>query len=287
MPILSVNGASLEYTDHGAGEPLVLVHGSASDHRTWHNQLGEFAKRYRTIAYSRRYHWPNQAIPEGVDYAMAEHVDDLEQLLHSLRAAPAHLVGHSYGGFIALLLAMRAPQLVRTLILAEAPAITLFVSDPPRPAELARLLVTRPRTAFAIIRFGAKGVGPAAEALKRNDRKEALRLIGTATLGPRAFRNLPEARLEQARANLIKAELLGSGFPPVAADRVRALRTPTLLVDGAESPSLFHHVTDRLEELLPDAARIEIAGASHIMHEDNAAAYNASVLTFLGAHRPA
>ncbi len=287
MPTLTLSGASLEYSDRGAGEPLVLVHGSASDYRTWQNQQGEFATRYRTIAYSRRYHWPNQAIPEGVDYAMAEHVDDLEQLLRSLDAAPAHLAGHSYGGFIALLLAMRAPQLVRTLILAEPPAITLFVSDPPRPAELIRLLATRPRTAAAIVRFGAKGVDPAAAALKRNDMQEALRLIGTATLGAAAFRRLGPARLEQARANLIKAELLGSGFPPIDVDRVREVRTPTLLIEGEESPSLFHRVTDRLEELLPEAARTEIARASHIMHEDNAAAYNASVVSFVAAHQAA
>ncbi|NIT60692.1 MAG: alpha/beta fold hydrolase, partial [Aliifodinibius sp.] len=73
----------------------------------------------------------------------------------------AHLVGHSYGAFLSLLLAMRQPDYVRTLVLAEPPAITLFVSNNPKPLEILKLLVSRPRTAAAIIKFGAKGVTPA------------------------------------------------------------------------------------------------------------------------------
>jgi hypothetical protein len=55
-------------------------------------------KGYRTIVYSRRFHWPNEAIREGTDYSMTEHVDDLRALLRSLDAAPAHLVGHCQAG---------------------------------------------------------------------------------------------------------------------------------------------------------------------------------------------
>jgi len=40
--------------ERGTGEPVVFVHGSASDYRTWHSQLDELGQRYRTIAYSRR-----------------------------------------------------------------------------------------------------------------------------------------------------------------------------------------------------------------------------------------
>jgi hypothetical protein len=55
-----------------------------------------------------------------------------------------------YPAVPSLLLAMREPRLVRTLVLEEPPAITLFVSSTPKPWELLRLLVSRPRTAAAI-----------------------------------------------------------------------------------------------------------------------------------------
>lgn len=284
---VEVNGVSLEYVERGRGEPVVFVHGSASDLRTWQTQQEEFGSHFRAIAYSRRYHWPNQAIAEGADYSMAEHVDDLEALLRALRGAPAHLVGHSYGAFVCLLVAMRAPQLVRALVLAEPPVITLFVSNKPKPSEIMKLALTRPRTAMEIVKFGLKGLVPATAAVQRGDTEEAMRLFGLATLGRPAYLRLSEARRAQVRANLIKAEFLGSGFAPLKAEQVRGIRIPVLLVTGQSSPRLLHRLVDRLGELLPNAERISIDGASHIMHEDNTAAYNAAVLSFLAGHRKA
>jgi len=284
MAKVDINGARLEVIDQGAGDPVVFVHGSASDYRTWQAQLDEFRSQYRAVAYSRRYHWPNDRIPDGADYSMNEHVGDLQALLRSLDGGPVHLVGHSYGAFVALLLAIREPRRVRTLVLAEPPVITLFVSNTPKPGEILRLLFSRPRAAAAILRFGSRGIGPATAAARRGDMDAAMRIFGTAVLGPGFYRGLSNARREQVEANSIEAELLGSGFAPLREDDVRRLAVPTLLVSGQHSPGLFHRLLDRLEELLPHTERVEIRGASHIMHEDNAAAYNGAVHRFLAAH---
>lgn len=285
MTGLDINGTTFEYVERGIGEPVVFVHGSAGDYRTWHSQLDDFATRYRTIAYSRRYHWPNQRIPEGVDYSMKEHVEDLRVLLCSLNAAPVHLVGHSYGAFVGLLLAIGEPSLVHTLVLAEPPVITLFVSNTPRPSEILRLLLGRPRTAVSIMKFGVKGMGPARKAARGDDMGTAMDVFGHAVLGSEYYRRLSESRLDQVHANSIKAELLGSGLASLDEQDLRRIRTPTLLVSGQHSPSLFDRLIDRLEELLPRTERIEIPGTSHIMHEDNPPAYNAAILSFLAAHQ--
>jgi pimeloyl-ACP methyl ester carboxylesterase len=104
---VNINGTLLEYVEYGQREPLVLIHGSASEYATWHNQQEEFARHYRVITYSRRYHGPNGRITEDADYSMLEHVDDLQELIQELGAVPAHLVGHSYGAFLCLLLAIK------------------------------------------------------------------------------------------------------------------------------------------------------------------------------------
>lgn len=277
MTTANINGASFAYAEHGKGEPLVLVHGSASDYRTWQLQQEAFGKCFRTIVYSRRYHWPNKGISEDADYSMLEQVNDLHTLLLSRHDAPVHLVGHSYGALLCLLLAIRAPNIVRSLVLEEPPVIPLFVSDPPTPLEIFKLLLSRPRTAAAIIKFGATGIVPATKAAKQGDMEAAMRIFGMAVLGREYYRRLTEARLEQVRANSIKAEFLGSGFAPLDAEQVRRVRIPTLLITGQRSPSLFHRLTDRLAELLPHAERTDIQGASHIVHEDNASAYNQAV----------
>ena len=59
MAVVDVNGARLEYTDAGRGEPLIFVHGSLEDLRIWRRQVELFSAHYRVIAYSRRYHHPN------------------------------------------------------------------------------------------------------------------------------------------------------------------------------------------------------------------------------------
>lgn len=68
---------------------------------------------------------------------------------------------------------------------------------------------------------------------------------------------------------------------------MRSVKVPALLVPGERSPALFHPPTDRLAELLPHAERIEVLGASHLMHEENASAYNAAVQPLLARHRRA
>ena len=84
-----------------------------------------------------------------------------------------------------------------------------------------------------------------------------MRHFGTAVLGRGVYCRLDAARLEQTRANLIKAELLGSGFAPLNADQVRNVETPTLLVTGQRSPGVFHRLTDRLPSgLMPLEHRI-------------------------------
>lgn len=283
MNTIQLDAVRLACAVHGDGAPVILVHGSNSDCRTWGPVVEPLAQRFRVICYSRRYHWPNEPIAEGVDYAMDQHVTDLEAVIDALDASPAHLVGHSYGAFVCLLLAMRSPRRVRSLVLAEPPAITLFTSSTPTPAEMLKLFLTRPRTAFAIAKLGAFGIAPAVAALKRGDPEAAMQKFGPAVLGRKAFARLSAERIEQARVNTIAAELLGTTFAALDDDRLRALDTPTLLLSGEDSPPLFDCLIDRLVQLLPDTQRAHIAGASHIVHEDNPAAWLAAVLPFLAS----
>jgi pimeloyl-ACP methyl ester carboxylesterase len=281
MDTLKINGTSLAYRECGEGEPVVLVHGSGSDLRTWQEQQDELAENYRVISYSRRYHWPNQKIPEDADYTMAQHLADLRTMIQTTSAAPAHLVGHSYGAFLCLLLAIESPDLVRTMVLGEPPSYTLYVSSTPRLPEILSLLVRKPRTALAIMNFGTKGMAPARELAKRGDAIGAMRLFGKTILGPQFFSQLSKERLEQVDANATRAEFLGSGFPPLQTARVRELQIPALLITGKHSHPLFHRLADGLEELLPRVERIEFENASHIMHEDQPVRFNRAVQSFL------
>ena len=260
MRTVDVDGTALAYREQGEGRPVVFVHGSSSDVRTWEQQLSPIGGSYRAIAYSRRYARPNEDIDPDTDDEMLPHVDDLVGVLRLLGAAPAHLVGHSWGGFICLLAAIRHPQLVRSLVLGEPPVLTLFTSVPPRPTELLRLLVRRPRTAVAIIGFGVKTHLPAQKAFRRGDDEAGMLKMATGILGRDTYERLPEERKQQARENLntLRAQVLGAGFPPLSQEDVRRVRAPTLLMTGERSPAYALRLTDRLQQLLPNAERVQM-----------------------------
>ena len=280
---VTVNGVTLAYREQGVGEPVVFVHG-ASDLRIWEYQEAALGLAFRSIAYSRRYARPNADIEPGIDDQMLPHVEDLAALLNALNAAPAHLVGHSWGGFVALLTAIRHPNLLRSLVLVEPPVLPLFVSTPPKPTEMLQLLVRRPALAASIIKFGITAIAPAQQAYRRGDDEAGMRAFAAGVLGRDAFANLPPARRQQLRDNarVIRAQLLGAGFPPLADDEVRNVALPVMLVVGANSPPLFHQLSRRLLELLPRSELVTIPDASHVVQEDNPAAFNAALLAFLG-----
>lgn len=292
LATIHINGAQLACVDRGNGEPVVFIHGTSQDVRTWRAQIDPFARAYRVIAYSRRYARPNEDIPPGHDDPMPPHVADLVTLLRTLDAAPAHLVGNSWGGFIALLVAIQEPALVRTLTLCEPPVIPLFVSNEPRPAEILRLLARSPTDAFRIVRFGLGVVEPAKKAHLAGDPERANRIFGTAILGKKHFAALPPERRQMLDENQAAeaAQLLGAGFPPLRAEDVRHVRAPVLLVNGDSSGPLFRRtIPATLHRLLQNSRRAVIANASHMMHEDNPAAFNDALLRFLrtdaGGHR--
>ena len=120
---IEVNQTTLHYFECGKGEPLIFVHGSLGDLHTFQPQVQAFATSFRVIAYSRRFSPPN-APPRETDLnPMSNHVADLRALITQLRVTPAHLVGSSYGAYIALALAVEHPELVRSLVLGEPPVL--------------------------------------------------------------------------------------------------------------------------------------------------------------------
>ena len=88
LPTVLVDGAALAYREQGDGEPVVLVHGSASDLRTWEQQVPAISESHRVIAYSRRYARPNKDIRPGLDDQMTPHVDDWSRSCERSTALP-------------------------------------------------------------------------------------------------------------------------------------------------------------------------------------------------------
>ena len=119
MQPLSVAGYEMAYLEVGRGRPLVCVHGTLGDFRTWSAVMGPLSKNHRVISVSLRHFFPELWDGVGDDYLMAQHIADTIGFLEKLGDGPVDLMGHSRGGHIAFRTAQLRPDLLRRLILAE------------------------------------------------------------------------------------------------------------------------------------------------------------------------
>jgi pimeloyl-ACP methyl ester carboxylesterase len=119
MRVMHVNGHDMAYVEHGAGTPLLLIHGTLLDQRWWAPQMEPLGERHRVVAPSLRHYWPAPWNGAGGGFSIAQHVEDVAAFIEGLGAGPVHLLGHSRGGHIAFRVAQRFPDRVRALVLAE------------------------------------------------------------------------------------------------------------------------------------------------------------------------
>lgn len=128
-----ISGHAMSYTEYGSGTPLVLVHGSLSDCRYWKSQMAPLGKSFRVLAVCLRRYWPEVWDGVGDGFSIEQHASDVLEFIDSVAGGPAHLVGHSRGGRVALEAALRQPDAVRSLTLAD-PGLPLPGGDDSREA---------------------------------------------------------------------------------------------------------------------------------------------------------
>jgi non-heme chloroperoxidase len=278
--LVRVNGVDLHYVEQGSGIPVIFIHGGLDDYRVWNDQVGAFAQHYHAIAYSRRYNYPNSGSALDSKYSAITDADDLAALISKLGLAPAHVVGHSYGAYVALELAARHPQLVRSLVLAE----------PPLLRWLPQLEGGEP----LFDQFMNTVWGPTTRGFRKDNEAGVTAAVnGFGELGysgtdqKMTYAGLPaevrQAFLENARE--WKALTMSKdAFPELSFGSVRQIRAPTLLLGGQRSLKLADVIDRQLNLLLPDAQRVVLADATHEMWSEFPEKCRAATLQFLGEH---
>ena len=213
---------------------VVLVHGSVGNGPATWGAVQPLAERWELVVPNRGGYPPNPPL-ERIDFE--QQADELAPLLED----GAHLVGHSYGGVIALLMAARHPESVLSLAVSEPPAFGIARGQPDVEAlveGLAALFAAGPTEPEAFLR-------------------EFLALVGAHTKLPEP---LP-AELEQgARALMVERPPWEAEIP---LDSLAAAPFRKLVVSGAHNPA-FDAVCDVLEERL-GAERAMLPGAGHAL----------------------
>ena len=254
MSEIRVNGVSLYYEEHGVGEPILCLHGTGSSAAAWVDASRELAMHGRTILYDRR-GFARSERPEPFVTNVHQHTDDAAALIDALGAAPALVIGRSYGGNIALDLALRYPDLVRALALLEGGPETLSESAVQWVAELEQELAAA----------AAEDMASVGEALIR----------GVAGAGAWEGLSVEARRIFTDNGPAIIAELRG-GILDVSVEQLGSIAQPTLLVGGTDSLPAFVEVTKVMAQAMPQA-QVEWIGGGHIIDPAHPA-----VLAFVG-----
>jgi non-heme chloroperoxidase len=273
MTVIKINNTNLEYIEKGQGIPVVFVHGSLGDFRSWNLQTEPFSEHYRVIAYSRRYHYPNAEPGKSQDYSVNLHAQDLAALIRGLGLQQPHIVGSSYGAYIALVLTAKHPELVRSLALGEPPLLPWLENS----QEYTHIVAA----------FMSKAWEPSKRAFERGDMEEGVRAFINGVLGQEAFDKLPmpirAAMMENAPE--MNAEVLSPGyFSKFTCDDAKKIKAPTLLLTGELSPLMFRYIIKELRRCMPRAECSVIPKSSHMMQGANPEVYNTQVLSFLSRH---
>ena len=239
---VSADGVRLHHEEHGSGAPILCIHGTAAPRSCWSDADRALARLGRVIAYDRR-GCARSERPEPYERtSVAEHADDAAALLDALGAAPAVVIGRSYGGTVALDLALRHPDRVRALVVLEGDA----------PRELAPATAAWIDALAARLRAvaGRAGVDAVAEAL-----------IDEVAGGGRVGR-LPEElrRILTANGPAILAELAGEWWLEADAAALADDRAARAAGGRRRLAARAARATEALARVLPNARTVQVGG---------------------------
>jgi pimeloyl-ACP methyl ester carboxylesterase len=262
------DGPQLAYVDEGRGAPIIFVHGASSDYRAFEPIRPYISKQFRYISISRRYHHPNSLPGPGAIYSFESNSADLAEFIRVLNIAPVHLVAHSWGGPVALLMTIEHPELVRSLTLIEGNVGSLLEKGQEEAAEIQ----SRNQMVADVRRLINEG---------RED--QALELTMDWVDGySGAFKQLPSPIRRMMREN---ANTIGLTYnaPPLAikCDQVSALHVPVLLINGEHTRPYYRLIKDALQECLPAAQSVIIPGAEHSVVSKSPADLAGKILSFV------
>jgi pimeloyl-ACP methyl ester carboxylesterase len=263
-----VSGGRIYYELIGEeGDPTVLIHGSWVDHRTWNLVAPLLVGSMRTLVYDRRGHGESTGLPRPEP--LKTDAEDLAELLVATDHYPAHLIGHSYGGNVALRLAAYRPELVRSLVLHEPAMIGLLDDDPVTQPEADRLRADVAQLTALIDQ------GRAEEAAREFVNAFAGDTEAWSHLSPewqRTFlRNAPRWREEFSDPATERPDMVS----------LAEFMSPVLFTEGALSAPFLHRMSEALRSRLKNAYTIRLPDVGHFPQITHPAQYVGVLHRFL------
>jgi len=249
-----VNGINIHYQRMGQGPDVVMVHGIASNLALWLNIQRALLGEFRVTTYDLRGHGYSDAPATG--YTSADMADDLNALLNELGIKQTYLVGHSFGGLVALHYTVLHPERVIKLVLADTgiPAV--------EPSRKGKSIIEAWKE--RLDKFGVDVPDDKQDDmayLMGQTRKLRQGLIQNSGMKRRRMGALPSI---QRLTRLMETTSILDEFRSVAGltlDKINKIAHPVLISYGDRSPSMA--TCKYLREHLPHCTSVIVPNAGH------------------------
>lgn len=261
---VKVNGIQLNYhIDGPEGAPWVTMSNSlATTHRMWDAQMAAFTKQYRVLRYDKRGHGETDVAPGPYTFELL--ADDVLALLEALSIKQTHFVGLSMGGMTGMTLALKRPEVLRSLVLCDTTS-----KDPLGDPALWQQ------------RIDAVNAAGSMEAM--------VETTVARFLTPDTVKTRP-AVADAVRA-MVRSTPIGGYIACCQAiaklnltDRLPRIAIPTMVVVGADDPATTVEMARTIQQGIAGSELVILKNAAHLSNLEQADAFNAAVLDFLARH---
>jgi 3-oxoadipate enol-lactonase len=263
MAFIKVNNANIYYEEHGEGrETIVFAHSMLFNLRMFDEQVAALKSSYRCVLFDFRGQGQSEVTREGYDLDNLA-VDTME-LIRALDCQPCHFVGFSMGGMVALRIAARNPELIRSLVLIDT-------SSEPEP----RKGYLRNKAMLGVTR----SLGP----------KPIANKVISMFFGP-AFLHDPERNLLRKtwkahflandRIGVVRA-VRGALSRPGITSEIRHIKAPALILWGDQDHLTDKEKADIMHKHISHSELLIVPKAGHMSPVEEPAFVNHSIRTFL------
>jgi pimeloyl-ACP methyl ester carboxylesterase len=261
---VDAGGIETSYREAGAGEPVVMLHGSGpgvSAIANWQHNIGTLARRFRVLAPDIVGFGATER-PDDIVYSLRTWTDQIWAFLDALGIANTAIVGNSLGGRIALQMATDRPDRITKMVLMGAPGIGMTLTD-----GLAALRAYEPsHDAMRDLLRNYFAVDPA--------------MITDELVAIRYEASIADGAFEAYRAMFFDPRHAGSELG-ITEGEVRAITTPALLVHGREDRVVPMQVSVTMLGLLPNADLHVFSACGHWTQIERADEFSALVADYL------